>query len=152
MSIEFVPCHKDRGFFICLAKEYVDELSEYDRRIVWDEDMWSKTMWDADFIVDGGVLCGFVCKNEVSFRGRKKILYISEFYIAKDERNRKVGLEAARGLVEGWNGDVCLYILDRNDGAKGFWDAVERELGWERIVRPEMKVLDGCELRVYKVG
>ncbi len=151
VNIEFVPCHKDRDFFLCLAKDYVDELGRYSDEIEWDESSWNKAMWDSDFIVDGGVLCGFVCKNEVFFKDKRNLLYIKEFFVSEEERHRGVGIEAVRRLVEPWDGDVCLYILDKNEVAKAFWNAVEKELDWKRTERPGMKELDGCELRIYRV-
>lgn len=150
MEVKLVPCHVDRDFFICLARDYVEELKKYREDLVWDEKTWDEYIWESKFIVSGGILCGFVCSEEVSFLGKRKILFIHEFFVSEDERRRKVGLEAVRALVKGWKGDVGLYVLDGNEGAKGFWKAVEEELGWERVKRSEIREEKGCELRFYR--
>lgn len=133
-----------------LAKEYVSDLQKYDDSIVWDEDTWERAVWDAWFIKEDRMVQGFVITEEISFRVYKKLLYIEEFYVVPEERMRGVGLAAAKKLSEMWNGDVFLYILDRNSGAKWFWTMVEQKLGWKRIERGEIKEERGCELRVYQ--
>jgi predicted acetyltransferase len=151
MNVELVPCIKDRDFFIYLAQEYVKELQKYDDRIIWDEATWDRGIWDSLFIVDGGILCGFLCKKEIEFKNKPPLLFIDEFFISEDERRRRVGMEAVRRLVRDWRGDVGLYILDRNDGAKGFWKAVEKELKWVPVDRKEIREEEGCEPRVFRV-
>ena len=151
MNVELVPCIKDRDFFIYLAQEYVKELQKYDDRIIWDEVTWDRGIWDSLFIVDGGILCGFLCKKEIEFKNKKPLLFIDEFFISPDERHRGVGMEAVRCLVKGWSGDVGFYILDQNEGAKKFWNAVEKEMGWVAIERPEIRKEEDCELRVFGI-
>ena len=151
MSVELVPCHVERDMYMMLAKDYIDTLHGYDEKIIWDEQAASKWMWDARFIVDGGIMCGFIITEEVRFKNSPGLLYIAEMYVAEDERRRGVGIEAVRAAVEGWDGEVFLYILDKNEAGKSFWDAVERELGWERTTRAEVRLESGCELRVYRV-
>ena len=151
MNIELVPCYEDRAFYILLAKDYIEALREYDDRIIWDEATWNKEIWDAFFIVEGGILCGFVCRTEIEYKNKPKLMFIDEFYIAPDERKRKVGIEAVRELTKDWKGEVGLYVLDRNEGAKAFWGAVEKELGWTRTDRPDVRREEGCELRLFRL-
>ena len=151
INIKLIPCHNDRAMYLCLAKEYVSILQKYEPGIVWEESIWDKGIWDANFIVDSGVNCGFVVSETVHFKGKRSLLYIEEFYIPKEEGRRHVGVEAVRKLVSGWDGDVFLYILDKNEDGKAFWSAVEEMLGWKRIERDDVRKEDGCELRIFEI-
>ena len=151
MDIELVPCSVDRAMFLALVKDYLDILHGYDESIEYDEHEASKWIWDARFIVADGILCGFVITQEIRFKKAKNLLYIAEMYVEKEEGRQKVGLGAVREAVKGWDGDVFLYILKENNPAKEFWGAVERELGWRRIERGDIKREAGCELRVYQI-
>ena len=151
MSIELVPCHADKNMFMLLAKEYIDTLKRYDDAIVWDEKSVEKWIWDSRFIVDGGVMCGFIVTQEVRFKNSPSLMYIAELYVEKEERLHGAGIGAVKAAVDGWDGEVFLYILDHNKTAREFWNAVEEELGWERTARADVREEQGCELRVYKV-
>lgn len=133
-----------------LAKEYIETLRKYDSRIIWDEGAMSHMIWDAKFIREGRTVQGFVITEEVKFSIYKDILYIEEFYIEPEARRKGIGREAVRALMEHWKGDVFLYVLHGNFEASAFWTAIEREFGWKRIQRPEIRKEEGCELRVYE--
>lgn len=148
--VELVPCSMDRDLFMRLAKDYVEELSQYDPEIKWDESVWAKGAWSAKFIMEDRTVQGFVMTEVVPFSVFPSALYIAEFYVVPEARNRHVGTEAVRAVTEIWNGDVFLYVLNQNRAARFFWTDVEAELGWERIERPEIREESGCELRVYK--
>ena len=47
--------------------------------------------------------------------------------------------------------DVFFYVLNQNFEAKAFWGYIEREFGWKRTERPEIRQEDGCELRVFDI-
>ena len=151
MNIEFVPCHKDRALFICLVKDYIGALKEFDERIVWDEGIWNDAIWDSLFIVDGGVMCGFVCMREINYRSKPRLLFIDEFYISPEERRRGVGMEAVRKITRNWSGDIGLYILNRNEIGKKFWEEAENRFGWIRTERSDIRKEEGCELRLFRV-
>ena len=150
--IDLVPCYSDRGLFLRLAKDYVETLAQYDPTIVWDETTWSGAIWDARFIVEDRTIQGFIITEEMKFKVYNDLLYIEEFYIVPEARNRGVGLAAIEATIEHWSGDVFLYILEHNFAAKGFWTAVERKLGWKRIERPELREERGCELCAFSIS
>lgn len=151
VAVELVPCHVDKAMYMLFVKDYIETLRGYDREIAWDEHEAEKWIWDAKFIVHDGVLCGFIILQEFKFKKAKDLLYIAEMYVEKEEREKGVGIEAVKVAVDGWNGEVFLYVLDGNEGGKAFWDAVEKELGWERTDRADVRRERGCELRVYRV-
>ena len=150
MRVELVPCYTDKDWYLHLAKEYVDTMSRYSEEVKWDRDAWDRAVWDASFIVDGGILCGFVCSSDIEYKNKPRLKIIEEIYVEKDERRRGVGTEAVRVLLEGFDGDVCVYILNRNQEAKEFWTAVEDKLGWIRTERKDIRRWDDSELRVFK--
>lgn len=148
--VELVPCSMDRDLFMRLAKGYVEELSQYDPEIKWDESVWSRSVWSTKFIMEDRTVQGFVMTEVTQFSVFPPALYIAEFYVVPDARKRHIGTDAVRVATAGWSGDVFLYMLDKNRAARFFWTDVEAELGWERIERPEIREESGCELRVYK--
>lgn len=148
--VELVPCSMDRDLFMRLAKDYVEELSQYDPEIKWDESVWSRSVWSTKFIMEDRTVQGFVMTEVTQFSVFPPALYIAEFYVVPDARKRHIGTDAVRVATAGWSGDVFLYMLDKNRAARFFWTDVEAELGWERIERPEIREESGCELRVYK--
>jgi len=149
MNIDLVPCYTDRALFLRLAKDYIETLQKYDKAIVWDEVSMGHTIWNAKFIVEDRTIQGFVISEEVSFVVYDDAMYIEEFYVVPEARKQGVGKQAVKRLLENWNGDVFLYILHGNFEARAFWGAVEQELGWRRIERPEIRQEEGCELRVF---
>ncbi len=150
MGIKFSPCYGKRELFLKLAKDYVEELSAYDNTIRWDESAADVWMWDAEFILENNKIRGFIF-SEIPLVGEDKpYLYIAEFYIVPEARKRGLGFEAVKAFMKRWDGDVFLYILNRNKPAKGFWTAVEQRLGWKRILEPEIRQERGCELRIFK--
>ena len=152
MSIELTPAYMDRPLFLRLAEDYVDTLSKYDSSIKWDEAAWTHKMWNARFIMDERTIQGFVVTEPVLFMIFEDALYIEEIYIVPEARRKGIGVEAVRKVMEKWNKDVFLYILDDNNPAKMFWNAVAVELGWKTINRTEFRQEEGCELRVYQQG
>lgn len=151
-KVSLVPCYTDRELYLSLAKDYIAELGTFDSKIRWDEDAMLHLMWSASFIMEDRTIQGFVITEEVQFKVFEDLLYIEEFYVVPEERHRGVGLAAVKAAVSKWRGDVFLYILERNYAAQNFWLVVERELGWERIQRPEIRQEKGCELMVYKTS
>ena len=149
MNIELTPAYMDKPLFLRLAKDYVETLAQYDSTIRWDENVWSKAAWDAQFIMEDRTVQGFVITDTVSFHVFPDALCIEEFYVVPEARRKGIGLAAARAVTELSDKDVFLYILNGNREARLFWMAVESELGWEKIIRPEIKQEKGCELRVY---
>ena len=150
-NIDLVPCYSDRALFLRLYRDYVETLHEFDNEIIWDELSAASYMWHSKFIVEDRTIQGFVMTEEVKFKLYPDLLYIAEFYIVPEARKRGVGTAAVRAATEGWNGDVFLYILQHNFTARAFWTAVEKELGWKRIQRPEIRQERGCELRVFDI-
>lgn len=150
--IELVPAYGDRNLFMRLAKDYVETLRQYDDQIVFDEVSWMHYLWNADFIMEDRTVQGFVVTQEVPFNVFPDALYIAEFYVVPEARKRGAGLEAVKALMRFWAGDVFLYILNGNFTGKAFWLAVEHELGWRRIQRPEIREEKGCELRVFQTN
>ena len=148
-QIDLVPCYSDRALFLRLYRDYVDTLHEFDNTIVWDEISASQYMWSAFFSMEDRTIQGFVITEEVCYKLYSDLLYIAEFYIVPEARRQGVGLAAVRAITGKWHGDVFLYILNHNFAAKGFWGAVERELGWKQIDRPEIRREKGCELYIY---
>ena len=151
MKIELVPCYLDRELFLRLAKDYIETLHKYDSSIIWDESAMSRTIWDAQFIMEDRTIQGFIISEDIKFTVYKDVKYIAEFYVAPEVRRRGVGKEAVKALLEHWDGDVFLYVLHENFEGRAFWSAVEQELGWRRIDRPEIRQEEGCELRVYDI-
>ena len=147
--IELASCSMDRELFLRMAKDYVETLAQYDNEIQWDEAAWSKNAWAAQFIMEDRTAQGFIMTEVVPFSIFPSALYIAEFYVVPEARNRRVGMNAVKTATSSWDGDVFLYILDRNRPARFFLTDVEAELGWTRIERPEIKQEHGCELRVY---
>ena len=139
----------DRDMFVGMAKDYISTLHEYDGDIQWVESVWESAAWKAQFIMEGRTVQGFAITEIESFAVFPDILYISEFYIVPEARRRDIGLESVKAITKDWHGDIYLYILDKNTQAKLFWTAVEAELGWKRIERPEIVKETGCELRVF---
>ena len=150
--IDLVPCYSDRALYLSLAKDYIAELSTFDKKIIWDEQAILHLMWNAFFIMEDRTVQGFIVTEEVQFKVFEDLLYIEEFYIVPEARHRGLGVRAVKAAVSRWHGDVFLYILERNYAAQNFWLVVERELGWERIQRPEIRQEKGCELMVYKTS
>ena len=150
MEVQLIPCYTDRNLFLSMARDYVNTLSEYDRTIRWDESIWTHAMWKAKFIIEGRTAQGFVITEPVLFAIFEDALYIEEFYVVPEARRSGVGLATVKAILSNWNKDVFLYILDKNRQARLFWNAVEAELEWKRINRPEIKQEKGCELRVYQ--
>ena len=148
--IDLVPCYADRNLYLRLAKDYVKTLQQYDSEIIWDERTWLDHLWDANFIMEDRTVQGFLNKEKVQFDFYPPVLYIAEFYVVPEARKRRVGIEAVKEAIKGWSGDVFLYVLNQNRGARIFWNNVEAELGWKRINRPEIRQEEGCELMVYK--
>ena len=147
--VKLASCCMDRELFLRMAKDYIETLSVYDSEIRWDEATWNKMIWNAQFIMEDRTIQGFAVTEVVPFHFFPDAFYIAEFYIAPEARRRHVGTEAVKALTAHWNGDVFLYILGQNTGARFFWTDVEAELGWKRIERPEIREEAGCELRVY---
>ena len=152
MKIQLVPAYSDRELFLKLAKDYVDTLHRYDSSIRWDELTWTDNVWSAYFIMEERTIQGFVVKETIPYKVFPNMLYIAEFYVVPEARQRGVGMATVETLVKDWDEDVFLYILKDNFAAKAFWGAVEQRLGWERAYRPEVKEEKGCELRVYHVN
>lgn len=150
MEIEIIPACSDKKLFLDLAKDYVEELSQYDHMIRWDERSWESIMWMADLIVESGTVQGFAVTQVVSFDDSYDVLYIAEFYIIPEARTCGVGMAAVNAVVSGWHRDVFLYILKKNITARAFWDAVEDRFEWKQISRPEIRKESGCFLRVYR--
>lgn len=149
MKINFMPCHSGKELFLKLAKDYVEELSTYDNTIKWDEKAAEDWMWDTDFILENGKIRGFIFSEVPTIGANQMFLYIAEFYIVPEARMRGLGFEAVKAFMKHWDGDVFLYVLDRNKPAKGFWGTVEQRLGWKRIEDPRIRQESGCELRVF---
>lgn len=149
MEIELVPCYSDKALFVRMGKDYIETLRKYDSAIRWDKQSWESEIWNAEFILEDRTIQGFAIIEEVRYTVFSDLLYISEFYIVPEARRRGVGLEAVKKIMQRWNGDVFLYVLDGNYGASLFWQSVEDELGWKRIDRPEIRKESGCELRVF---
>lgn len=150
--IELIPAYGDRHLFLRLAHDYVDTLHEYDEKVIWDEATWLGMLWNADFIMEDRTVQGFVVTRQVPFNVFPDCLYIAEFYVVPEARKRGVGKEAVKAMMNYWAGDVFLYILSGNFAARAFWMAVEKELGWKRIQRPEIPEEPGCELRVFQTN
>lgn len=150
MNIELVPAYTDRKLFMEMAKDYIQTLRQFDRKIIYDESTWQDAAWISSFILEDRTIQGFITKEEVQFKVFPDMLYIGEFYIVPEARKRGVGLNAVKVLMENWHDDVFLYILNGNFAAKAFWGAVEQKLGWKRISRPEVRQEENCELRVYQ--
>lgn len=149
MDIKFMPCYCGKEQFLKLAKDYIEELSMYDNTIKWDERAAEDWMWDTNFILENNKIRGFIF-SEIPLIGKDKpYLYIAEFYIVPEARMRGLGFEAVKAFMKQWDGGVFLYVLNRNEPAKGFWTAVEQRLGWKRILEPEIRQESGCELRVF---
>lgn len=148
--VELIPAYGDRNLFIRLVRDYVNTLKEYDEMIIWDEATWLHAMWDAAFIMEDRTVQGFVVYETVSFNVYPAALYIAEFYVVPEARKRGIGMRAVKEVVKNWDGDIFLYILHGNFAARAFWLAVEHELGWKRINRPEIDEEANCELRVYQ--
>jgi len=150
MEVQLTPAYMDKTLFLRLAKDYVDTLSQYDRQIRWDELSWGGSLLKDEFIMEDRTVQGFVITETVQFDFYPPILYITELYVVPEARKRGVGLATVKELMKKWNGDVYLYILDRNTEARIFWNVVEAELGWKRINRSEIQQEEGCELRIYQ--
>lgn len=149
MEIRFMPCSDIKELYLKLAKDYVETLSKYDDAIRWDEAAFERMIWDADFIFEDSKACGFIIREYVELENGKKYLYIAEFYIMPEVRKCGLGFAAVEAYMKSWDGDVFLYVLDHNEPAKGFWDAVEQRLGWKRVERSEIRQEEGCELRIF---
>lgn len=149
MSVQLAPAYMDRPLFLGMAKDYIETLAQYDGTIRWDETIWGNAMWRAKFIMDERTVQGFVITDTVPFHVFPDALCIEEFYIVPESRRKGIGLEAVKAVTENTDKDVFLYIQNENREARLFWMAVESELGWERINRPEIQQERGCELRVY---
>jgi predicted acetyltransferase len=150
MGVELVPCYTDRALFLRLAKDYIETLREYDRKIVWDEMSVSEWIWHSQFIIEDRTIQGFLVTEEIDYKIYRDLLYIVEFYVVPEARMRGIGMGAVKQLMENWHGDVFFYVVHRNFGAKAFWSAVEQKLGWKRIDRPEIRQEEGCELRIFE--
>jgi len=150
MEIKLSPAVMDRDLFLRMAKDYIATLQKYDENIVWDDASWERAAWQAQFIMEDRTVQGFAIAEVVPFSIFPNALYIAEFYVVPEARRRELGVEAVRAVTKNWNGDVFLYILEKNTQAALFWTAVEAELEWERIERPEIRKEAGCELRVYR--
>ena len=150
MKVELVPCYTYKALFLRLAKDYIETLKRYDKRIVWDEKSVSGWLWNSWFILEDRTIQGFVTTEEVDFKIYRGLLYISEFYVVPESRRRGVGLAAVKALMESWRGDVFLYVLHGNFAAALFWEIVSNRLGWKRIERPGIREEEGCELLVFQ--
>ena len=140
----------DKELFMRMAKDYTATLHGFDDEIVWDEVSWQRESWHAQFIMEDRTIQGFLITEIEPYHFFPDIFYIAEFYVVPEARRKRVGIEAVKAATEAWNGDIYLYVLDRNIQGKLFWTAVEAELGWKRIERPELHQEEGCELRVFK--
>lgn len=150
MNVELAPCYLDVDLFLRMSKEYVEELRQYDNTIPWVEQEWKAAAWESSFFIEDRKIQGFAFIQHVKFEVFGDALYIGEFYVEPEARRRGLGFEAIKLLTREWHGDVFLYILDQNKKARFFWTAVEGQLGWKRIQRPEIREEKGCELRVYQ--
>ena len=150
MSIEFLPCYHGKDLFMKLAKDYIEELRKFDSSIKWDERTVEDWVWDSNFIVESGKIRGFMFTEFPTICDGKDFLYIAEFYIVPESRMRGLGFSAVEAYTRSWDGNVFLYVLDRNEPAKGFWKTVEQRLGWKRVEEPEIRQENGCELRVFQ--
>ena len=150
MNIELVSACMDRPLFLSMAKDYIETLAQYDSRIRWDEVAWNENCWKAKFIMEDRTVQGFVVYEKVPFDFYPPAIYIGEIYVVPEARRRGVATAATKAAVGDWDGDVFLYILSGNRGARLLWTDVEAELGWKRINRPEIDEENGCELRVYR--
>ena len=149
MSVVLTPAYMDKTLFLDMAKDYIETLAQYDSSIKWDEQSWTGAMWRANFIMEERTVQGFVITDTVPFHVFPDALYIEEFYIVPEARRKGIGLEAAKAVTANTDKDVFLYILNGNREARLFWMGVESKLGWEKIIRPEIRQEKGCELRVY---
>ena len=111
-------------------------------------------MWESVFIVEDRQIQGFICATIERFNIFPDALYIGEFFIVPEARQKGIGTEAVKKLIEmfEWSGDIFLYILHGNFVARAFWLSIEHEYDWKRINRPEIKEASNCELRVYQQG
>ena len=148
-KVTFSPCFCNEELFVTLAKDYIEELAKYDCTIKWDEEAVRQWAWNSDFILEDGELSGFVYAECPTIKD-DEYLYIAEFYIIPKARRHGIGYEAVRMATEFWDGNIFLYILDRNETARNFWTTVEQRLGWKRIEEPEIIRESGCELRVFE--
>lgn len=150
MNIELTTAYLDRPLFLSMAKDYIDTLALCDDRIRWDEATWRTNSWKARFIMEDRTVQGFIVYEIVPFDFYPPAVYIKEIYVVPEARRRGIATAAVKAAVGNWDGDVFLYILNENKGARLFWTDVEAELGWKKINRPEIDEEDGCELRVYQ--
>jgi len=150
MSVELTPAYMDKPLFLRLAKDYVETLAKFDKAIRWDEAAWTSAMWRAKFIMEDRTIQGFVLTEETQFDFYPPALYIQEFYIVPEERNKGVGLEAVKAAVKDWHGDIYFYCLKNNIQALLFWTSVAEKLEWRMIKRPEIREEPWCRLMVYQ--
>ncbi len=151
MNIELTPACMDRTLFLRLARDYIETLAKFDNRIRWDEATWRSAMWRAKFIMDGRTVQGFAMVEETKFDFYPPALYIVEFFVVPEERNKGIGMEAVKEITKNWHGDIYFYVLKNNIKAMLFWTAVAEELGWKKTARPEIDEENGCRLMTYNV-
>lgn len=150
--IELVPAYTEKKLFRDMLKDYLETLHKYDSRIRFEETTVEDIVWYTEFILSDGKVSGFALTEKVDFEGKSSLLYIGEFYIVPERRNKGIGLAAVKKITENWDGDLFLYVLDGNIRAEAFWNAVGSRLGWKCTDRPEIRREPGCRLRIYSVG
>lgn len=149
MEIKLTPCSMDRDLFLRMAKDYINTLHKYDSEIIWERAYWESRVWRSQFIMEDRTVQGFVLTEIEEYYFFPDLMYIGEFYVVPEARRRGIGMAAVKAILKQWSGDLYFYVLDNNTRGKLFWSAVEAELGWKRIERPEVIIEEGCETRVF---
>lgn len=80
--------------------------------------------------------------------------YIQEFFILPEYQRKGYGAQAVRWIVERGpvDGDISLYIVPKNEPAKGFWSKTMGQLGYsDRLedVGIDAKTEEGLIFRYY---
>lgn len=138
LSIKLADTWKDYEDVLNMLYEYICELHYIDECVeIRTKDELKREYFygtntlfylekENDIPVGFGIICvGDACHPLTD-------LYINEFYIVPEHRNKGYGKELFK-YIAGDKKRICFYVLVKNTKAQNFWEHILKELNWKNV-------------------
>lgn len=158
MSVEFISARKNKKAFRNLLNAYLAELSQYNKRIVCNEDgiyePWLlrellRKEYDSFLIIREERLVGLVVIGQGGLQGSEH--NIEEFYIIPSFRKKGCGREAACKVLALYRGEFHLHVLKKNEKARAFWENTLKSLNISYTTGSDSVVADYMRFTVSAI-
>ena len=136
ITLRKIVAKEDRKLLREMCKNYLADLSRY-RDLAQDDEEIKDACCEAGhrrdfFITLDNKPIGFVMLGDFPNSFSKHDLYIQEFFIKNEYRQKGYGREAVKRITETFKDfDFSLFIIEKNSPAIRFWDTVFMQLSYE---------------------